>query len=205
MWRIIKKAKELWDWISLGWQVVGLAGQTAFVSTFVATIVVTIAAVLKQLPWPLVVAAVWAMVVGVANVVTLFITLAALRELRSAQRAPTQTARLIVHPFYEAWRHVERFTVEDAAFLWADIEPRGGRSTPEVGAWIEALCAAIRKGELAFVPVEGSIPFSLRPVREKEREIKAQQASADRSTMVRRVSLAAFAEAKGHRPKFLFG
>jgi hypothetical protein len=199
MWRIIKKAKELWDWISLVWQVVGLIGQTAFVSTLVVTIVVTVAAILKHLPWPLVVAVAWVMVVGMANVVVLFATRASLRELRTEQNAPAPKTRPIAPPNYEAWRNVERFAVRDAACLWVGIEPRSQASTPDVDAWIRALCAAISKGELEFEPSRSSETNE----RQRERRIRLEQSRAGSMTIVRRDQLAAFAKAKGYHPKFL--
>jgi hypothetical protein len=203
MWRIIKSGKELSDWISFVWNILGWLSLTALISGLGATIIATVGAVVKQLPWPLVVAVAWSMFVGTVNLVALPAIFVSLRELRTAPNAPAQAAR-IVPPHYEAWGDVERFTVGDAACLWEDIEPRAGVWTSAVSARIEGLCGAIRKGELRFIPAKLDTPFD-GPTREEKAElIRQQQSNADSETMVGRDQLVAFATAKGYRPRFLF-
>ena len=54
-------------------------------------------------------------------------------------------------PDYTAWRHVDKLTLWQAAFLWCDLEP--SRSIPsQVMARLEALKSAVKNGELEFVP-----------------------------------------------------
>jgi hypothetical protein len=50
-------------------------------------------------------------------------------------------------PDYEAWRHVDRLTLREAAFLWCDLSP-GPSMPPNVQAWFNALSSAIQRGEL---------------------------------------------------------
>jgi hypothetical protein len=52
-------------------------------------------------------------------------------------------------PDYEAWRHVDRLTLREAAFLWCDLSP-GPSMPPNVQAWFNALSSAIQRGELPF-------------------------------------------------------
>ena len=48
-------------------------------------------------------------------------------------------------PDYEAWRHVDRLTLREAAFLWCDLSP-GPSMPPNVQAWFNALSSAIQRG-----------------------------------------------------------
>jgi hypothetical protein len=52
-------------------------------------------------------------------------------------------------PDYEAWRHVDRLTLREAAFLWCDLSP-GPSMPPNVHAWFNAFSSAIQRGELPF-------------------------------------------------------
>jgi hypothetical protein len=52
-------------------------------------------------------------------------------------------------PDYEAWLHVDRLTLREAAFLWCDLSP-GPSMPPNVQAWFNALSSAIQRGELPF-------------------------------------------------------
>src|ERR1700684_2606934 len=55
-------------------------------------------------------------------------------------------------PNYAAWRHVEKFTIFQASYLWAGRQPKGGSLHPDALAWEEALCAGVRTGKLGFLP-----------------------------------------------------
>jgi len=201
MWRSFKKAKEVWDWIALAWGVVGWLGLTAFITGLVATTVATVGAYLTQLPLPVIVAVGWSMVVGTVNLIALPAVFRALRELRISPDTSVPKARTVVRPHLDAWRHVERFTIDEAACLWVEIEPKSRTRTTETAVWVDALCAAIRKGELGFLPNTRS--FSGMPSGLRESAFKYQQKDADAATMVGRDQLTEFAKAKGYHPKFL--
>jgi hypothetical protein len=125
--------------------------------------------------------------------------LLSLRELRTKPNAPAPKAVPMVRPHYEAWRDVDEFTVEQAACLWEDIEPHAGVRPTKVAARIGALCAAIKKGELGFVPNKAGGD----ELGQWERRVRRQQLNANSDTRVSRDQLADFAKAKGYHPKFL--
>jgi len=204
MWRIIKKAKELSDWLSFAWSILGWLGLATLVTGLGATTIATIGTILKGLPWPIVVAVAWSMFVGTVNLIALPAIFIALSKPRTEPNATSPKAQPIPPPVYEAWRHVEKFIVRDAARLWVGIDPSSGARTTEVDAWIEALCAAIRKGELNFIPTKLSLAFAIPRKEELERAIQNQRAEANGGTTVGRDHLVTFAKAHGYRPKFLF-
>ncbi|WP_334368833.1 hypothetical protein [Bradyrhizobium sp. AZCC 1578] len=98
-------------------------------------------------------------------------------------------------PNYEAWRHVNELKVKQAAFLWCEIEPRISQ-TPKVTAWANALEAAIKKGELGFVP-------KLSQYGSEAAQYIEQQKGAWSETIVTRDQLRSFAQAHGYDPIFL--
>jgi hypothetical protein len=109
-------------------------------------------------------------------------------------------------PVYSAWRHVERFNLFEASYLWVGKEPRGGSYDVAAGAWENALCDAIRAGKLGFLPKPFQIgPYSLRSITDKDRERDKirQQENPDSSTDVSRYQLKQYAKEIGERPKFL--
>jgi len=109
-------------------------------------------------------------------------------------------------PNYQAWRHVEKFSVFQAAYLWVGREPRGGSLHPDALAWEEALCAAIRTGQMGFIPRRLKPgPYSLDDVTSAQiaRDKQRQQSNPDSSTEVSREQLKAFAKANNEKPKFL--
>jgi hypothetical protein len=98
-------------------------------------------------------------------------------------------------PNYDAWRHVHELKIRKAACLWCDSEPRM-TLTPKATAWCDALVAAVKKGELDFVP-----DYPDRGDRDKQRT--NQQNDAWSETIVSRDHLRAFAKAHGYDPIFL--
>jgi hypothetical protein len=98
-------------------------------------------------------------------------------------------------PDYIAWRHVDELSLRTAAFLWCGLEPRLSRP-PKVTAWLNALIAAVKKGELEFVPsYSGNLS--------KEREREHQRSRPHTDTVVTRSALQAFAKKHSHDPIFL--
>ena len=98
-------------------------------------------------------------------------------------------------PDYEAWRHVDRLTLREAAFLWCDLSP-GPSMPPNVHAWFNAFSSAIQRGEL---------PFEHQPRARvhAETERQSEKRNPTLSTVVARTALQRFAKANDHHPKFL--
>lgn len=134
--------------------------------------------------------AVWAVIAGTAipvaimlgyctfvSVIYLMMAPAAFRALAkgrlSDQAPPPQAPRVN----YEAWSHVDRYTLNQAAHLWCDIDPNS-TDTPDSDAWISAFAAALRKGELKYD-------------------------TSSETLAVTRVALKDFAKRHGYDPRFL--
>ena len=98
---------------------------------------------------------------------------------------------------YAAWRHVDRLSLRDAAFLWCELSPASQAMPSNVNAWFNALAAAIAKDELDFEPQYRESP----PARERQREYQKRNPQLD--TIVTRKALKAFANIHGYDPKFL--
>lgn len=94
----------------------------------------------------------------------------------------------------EAWKHVNTFSVSDAARLWCDVEP-GATVTQDVIAWARLLLEAIASGELACV-------------RNNDQSNRLTSYASDKphwSTEVTREALQTWARARGFEPRFLQG
>jgi hypothetical protein len=98
-------------------------------------------------------------------------------------------------PDYEAWRHVDRLTLREAAFLWCDLSP-GPSMPPKVQAWFNAFSSAIQRGELPF-------EHQPRPHSHAETERQLEKRNPTLNTVVMRTALKRFAKANDHRPTFL--
>jgi hypothetical protein len=98
-------------------------------------------------------------------------------------------------PDYAAWRHVDRLTLRQAAFLWCDLAPSPTMPS-NVRDWYEALASAVRKGALDFEP-----KYSRLGQFESERVYQKRNPQLD--TIVTRKALQGFAKRYSHDPKFL--
>ena len=98
-------------------------------------------------------------------------------------------------PDYEAWRHVDRLTLREAAFLWCDLSP-GLSMPPNVHAWFNAFSSAIQRGELPFEHQPRAHVHA-----ETERQLEKRNPTL--STVVMRTALQRFAKANDHYPIFL--
>jgi hypothetical protein len=78
----------------------------------------------------------------------------AFRFLRIAPFREKQTNKTGKLPNYEAWKHVDIFTFDQAAHLWCDIDP-DLNPTLDSAAWLRGLVAAWRKGDLRAVKQDG--------------------------------------------------
>jgi hypothetical protein len=141
-WGILRKIKDIWSWIKFAADILGALGILAIVTGLGASIGGGVWAMITGVPIPIAIMAAYCTFVGM---VYLAIAPAAFRILT---RTPTTQAALQDdRPNYEAWKHVDVFTIQQAAHLWCDLDPnRPG--TLDTAAWQRALGAAIQKGEL---------------------------------------------------------
>jgi hypothetical protein len=106
-----------------------------------------------------------------------------------------------ITPHWDAWKHVEKFTVRDAAYLLENLEPSIHSRDPKIQARINGLCAAIRTGELnPFKNLEeASLPFGdlMGP------EIMRQRAQASWQTVIPKAALMDFAKRNNIDLKYL--
>jgi hypothetical protein len=96
-------------------------------------------------------------------------------------------------PDYAAVRHIDRLTLREAAFYWCDLPVGRGPMPSNALDWYNALAAAVRKGELDFVP-----QYSGYVDRARERE--HQKSRPHLGTEVTRTALQAFAKRHGCDP-----
>jgi hypothetical protein len=98
-------------------------------------------------------------------------------------------------PDYVAWRHVDRLSLKQAAFLWCDLPPKVSMPT-NVQAWFNALASAIRRGDLSFEhQPQGYVDA------DTTRQMEKRNPTLD--TIVKRTALQQFAKANRHDPTFL--
>jgi hypothetical protein len=81
-------------------------------------------------------------------------------------------------PHWSAWKHVEKFTVHQAACLLENLEPSTHPKDPKISAWINALSAAIRTGKLDFIKEKQQSPNSF----QEDRRARRQQQDASSTT-----------------------
>jgi hypothetical protein len=196
MWKWVKKAKDIYSWFGFISNILGWLGLLAIVSGTAATIAGVAGAMIKGLPWPFVLMAAYCTLVGMAYLAALPIFIKALWPVETADARRPQR----VPPHYEAWKHVEKFTVYEAAYLWNDLEPNAKGNYTEVNAWVDAFCGAIRDGKLKFLPKIGS-DFQ----RQRIEIANYQRGNADSSTVKSRDHLIEFAKNNNYHRKFLEG
>ena len=209
MWGWITKAKNIYGWFKFAWEVVwgaiGWLGLAPLLTGLVITVIAVAGAFFRALPWPFIVMGAFCMLVGAIYLAMAPLAFKILIVARDATKAIAAAAlasdvgagkpkKQLVYVHYEPWSHVDQFTVREAAFLWNDLEPSvSSNLTSEVAAWIEALQAAIRKGEIKF-----------KPRRANDRQaIEYERQNPDVNTVVYRESLIEFAGRHGYGPKFL--
>jgi hypothetical protein len=203
MWGWIKdkatKAKNTYGWVKFVADIISAIGGGGLITAAVGlmvTIISIIGALLRALPWPFVLMAGFCTLVGV---VYLAMASLAFKVLLAAKRASeegtpgSKPAQQPIAPHYDAWKHVDRFTIKDAAFLWNDLEPNvRANFSSKVSAWIEAFQNAVRRGEIKIVSRHSN-----------PRLIESEKANADSATTITRQSLLSFANKNGHNPTFL--
>jgi len=187
MWWIVRKAKELWSWLGFVWGILGFLGVTAVITGLATSIGGAAWAIMTGISLPIAIMAGYCTLVGA---VYLVMAPMAFRILLRSQDAKAS----IVHdekPNYEAVRHIDRFTLADAAKLWCDRDPNS-TSTYDTSAWVDAFQSAIRSGELKFDP------------RSKERDYQIRERDNPASdTFVTKDALKVFAHKHGYDRRFL--
>jgi len=110
----------------------------------------------------------------------------------AAKMSPVVAKR---QPNYAAWKLVSKLSITDASRLWCDIEP-GCPGSQESIAWGMAMIDAVKRGELAISPRDGT-------------RVAGQSASSQEQsnptwhTQIARDALKSWAKAHGHSPQFL--
>jgi HAMP domain-containing protein len=199
----LKQAKDLYSWGRFWAFVVTLLVPASMLSGLVVFATGILGAIRQGVPWPIIVMAGFCTFVAAAYLAVLprFITavnrLATAAEAVNAQRPKKEPPR----PNYKAWKHVEKFSIGDAALLWEDIDPNANIRTVFSASWVDAFCAAVRKGEIEFIPKF----FSAYSQSERDRIEERQRKDADSSTDIPRKELIRFAAKHGERPPFLAG
>jgi hypothetical protein len=171
--RILTWGREGVAWSAAIWHVLGWLGLASIVSGVAVSVGGTVWAVLIGVPLPIALMAGYCTFVG-----AVCLTLAPIAFRALAKRSiPATSKKDDDLPNYEAWKHVDRFTINQAAHLWCDIDPNL-QDTLDTTAWAIGLSSAVKKGELKYEMLSGSL-------------------------MVTREALKAFAKAHGYDPRFL--
>jgi hypothetical protein len=145
-WKWLKKVKDVYSWYSFASGIAGLTGISLIVSPVVALVVGVVGAAIKGVPWPITLMAGFCTLVAVIYLIALPIF------IKSAiHSASPNIADEPIRPHWEAWKHVEKFTVREAAYLLMNLDPSTHSKDPKIDAWMKALRAAIRTGDLDFI------------------------------------------------------
>jgi hypothetical protein len=99
-------------------------------------------------------------------------------------------------PNYEKWRHVEKFTLRNAAQLWSGLRPQAGLFG-EARETYEMLRGAVQNGELDFEPDQSLEPHM------REIRIRLIRKNPNADLLVTRKALRTFADLYGYDPPFL--
>lgn len=186
-WKALNRIKTVWGWLGFFWQIiVGLGFAGFFISLGVA-----VWAALIGVPLPIVIMAGYCTFVG-----AVYLVMAPFLFRVVSQAGIVETTKVDEEPkpHYEAWRHVHKLTLRQAAFLWCDMEP-GASMSDRVRAWFNALRSAIQKGELGFELSPGSGSVSERRTYQKD--------NPNLDTIVTRDQLKAYAREIDEAPLFL--
>jgi hypothetical protein len=157
-------------------------------------------ATIKGVPWPItVMAGFFCTAVAGAYLVALPIFIRAeTRPVSEPNKAPQP-----IKPNYDAWKHVEKFTVRQAASLLENLEPSTVPQNPRVEAWINALSAAIRTGKLELIVNTEDLAGYHVPNGGRNNFTREQRAQADWSTEIPKKALMDFAKRNNIDLKYL--
>jgi hypothetical protein len=187
--QIVKQAKGLYSWYSFGsaivnWMVLGL-----FSGVGVSVVGVT-TAVIKGVPWSITLMAGFSTFIAVtclaATPLLIKFAIQAMLPVSQPNKIPQP-----IRPHWDAWKHVEKFTVHQAACLFENLEPTTHPKDPKISAWMDGLCGAIRTGQLDFIP-ERAMGLKKASMREASMSIQKQEANS--TTEIPKKALMEFAK-----------
>ena len=142
IWQLIKRLKEVWDWLGLAWLLAGFFGLTGIAISIAGTA----SAMIFGLPPPFILMAGFCTLAA-----TVCIALAPI-AYQSLTR-PSSAEKSVEHkPNYSAWRNRQHLTLSEAACLFADVVPTAKNAArPDVLEYFGALLDAARSGDMKFV------------------------------------------------------
>jgi hypothetical protein len=167
---------------------IGWSGVAALSTGAILALACTIWAMLEGVAPPLAIMVGYCALVGSACLCTALLVIQNL----AAKVSPVVAKR---QPNYAAWKLVSKLSITDASRLWCDIEP-GCPGSQESIAWGMAMIDAVKRGELAISPRDGT-------------RVAGQSASSQEQsnptwhTQIARDALKSWAKAHGHSPQFL--
>lgn len=191
LWKWLKKIKDLYSWYSFGSTILGKVIPLGVVSSVGVFVVGVPAAIAKRVPWPITLMAGFFVLVAVAGL--------AASPLIIRTITPNKTQQPI-RPHWDAWKHVEKFTVREAACLLENLEPLAYQNSPKIEARIVALCAAIRKGDLEFIKEKQGSDFGYD---QEDRRAWRQQREPSGKTEITKTALLDFAKRNNIDLKYL--
>jgi hypothetical protein len=199
LWKWIKKVKDFNSWYSFGSNIVRLIIWIGISSGVSVSVLGVVAAIIKGVPWPITLMAGLAVFLAVVCLAaTPLIIRAAIQSITPVPE-PTQT-RQPVRPHWDAWKHVEKFTVHQAACLLENLEPSTHPKDSKISAWMDGLCAAIRTGQLAFIPRR---EMGLQKASMREADIRIQKQEANSTTEIPKAGFLDFAKRNDRDLKLL--
>lgn len=198
----IKRAKGFYSWYSFGSAVVGKLGLGGLFTTGTALVVGVVASVIQGVPWPITLMAAFSVLFAGACLAATPLIIRVAMPVMQPVPEPNQT-RQPVRPHWDAWRHVEKFTVQEAAYLLENLEPSTHSKDPKIQAWIKALSAAIRTGDLAFILNTKELNTYHLHTDWESTLTKQQRQSADWSTEIPKAALMDFAKRNNIDLKYL--
>ena len=194
LWKWLKKVKNVYSWYSFASGIAGLTGLSLIISPVVALVVGVIGSAIKGVPWPITVMAGFCTLVAGAYLIALPIF------IKSAmQAASPNIADEPIKPHWDAWKHVEKFTVHQAACLLMNLDPSTHPKDPKITAWMDGLCAAIRTKQLDFIPRITTLQHA--SAAEISKSLQRQEASS--TTEIPKESLMDFAKRNNIDLKYL--
>jgi hypothetical protein len=179
--KLLIRIKDTWSWGRFAWQLAGALGITGLISSVGGSVW----AVILGVPLPI------ALMVGYCTLVgAVYLAMAplAFRVLAVSPQTATAPVRKKPTPNYTAWRHLNLYELQDAAKLWADVDPNSSGTNDSI-AWFEVFRAKIKERELEIEPKYAS-------------ERKAEMDNPTEFTKIKKDSLKKFAERHGYDRPF---
>jgi hypothetical protein len=188
--QVVKQVKGLYDWYSFGSAIVSWIILTGLFSGVGVSVVGVVTAVIKGVPWPITLMAGFAVFIAIGCLAATPLIIRA--AIQSITPVTANKFRQPITPHWDAWKHVEKFTVREAAYLLENLEPSTHSRDTKIQARISGLCAAIRTGDLDLFKKleEGLLPLGAL----MEPEIMRQRAQANWQTVIPKEALMDFAK-----------